>query len=85
VPALRDVVEVDAIDTVLPHQHHEQMPEGQEYQHDAGEPHEQPGVLLEVGHAGAPAWGSRVVQTGRTVVAALPHRGDLPAAELKVG
>src|SRR5271156_4056550 len=85
VPALRNVVEIDAIDAVLPHQHHKEMPQCEKYKDDTGHSHEQPGVLLEVGHAGASAWGSRVVQRGRPGVAALPDRGDLPAAELKAG
>src|SRR5271166_2016915 len=84
-PALRHVVEVDAVNAVVPHQHDEQVPDRQEHQRDAGKPHEQPGKLLEVGNAGPAPRRPGIVQAGRAVVAALTHRRYLAAAELKVG
>ena len=57
------------------------MPERQDYQRDAGEPHEQPGEFLEVRYAGAAARRAGVVQAGGAVVAALRHRRDLAATE----
>src|SRR6201998_205767 len=85
VPALRHVVEVDAVDAVLPHQHDEQVPDRQQHERDAREPHEQPRELLEVGDAGAAPRGAGIVQAGGGVVEALPDRCDLAAAELEVG
>ena len=61
------------------------MPERQDHQRDPGKPHEQPGELLEVGDAGAPARRAGIVQAGGAVVAALLDRGRLAAAELQVG
>src|SRR6201997_2473773 len=85
VPALGHIVEVDSVDAVLPHQHDEQVPEGQDHQRDAGKPHEQPRELLEVGDAGAPPRGAGIVQAGGAVVEALLDRRCLAAAELQVG
>ena len=44
--------EVDAVHTVVEHQHDEQVAEDQDDQCEAGEAHEQPGVHLEVVFAG---------------------------------
>src|SRR6201999_1290293 len=84
-PALRHIVEVDAVNAVVPHQHDEQVPQGQEHQRDAGKPHEQPREFLEVGYAGTAPGRARIVQAGRTVMAALVYRSYLAPAELKVG
>src|ERR1700752_4846097 len=85
VPALRDIVEVDAVHAVLPHEHDEQVPKGQENQRDPGKPHEQPRELLEVGNAGAAPRGAGIVQAGGAGVEPRLDRGGLPAAGLKVG
>src|ERR1700719_2238848 len=73
-PPHRDIVEVDPVHTVLPNQHHEQMPEREEHMADSGQPHEHPRVFLEVRHAGPPARRPRIVQAGGPVVAAQQHR-----------